>query len=64
MVVQPGDRLLLCSDGLTKMVSDERLTEILGGVDEPEVICKQLVSAANAAGGQDNITAIVIFVEG
>jgi protein phosphatase len=45
------------------MVSDERLTEILGGVDEPDVICKQLVAAANAAGGQDNITAVVIFVE-
>lgn len=63
MVVQPGDRLLLCSDGLTKMVPDKRLTEILGGVDDPEVICKQLVAAAIAAGGQDNITAVVIFVE-
>lgn len=63
MIVQDGDRLLLCSDGLTKMVPDERLAEILGGVDEPEVICRQLVSAANAAGGKDNITAVVIFVE-
>jgi protein phosphatase len=63
MIVHPGDRLLLCSDGLTKMVSDERLAEILGGVDDPEVICNQFIAAAKAGGGQDNITAVVIFVE-
>lgn len=63
MVVHHGDRLLLCSDGLTKMVNDERLSEILGGVDDPEIICQQLISAANAAGGTDNITAVVIFVD-
>lgn len=64
MVVQKGDRLLLCSDGLTKMVGDEQLSEILGLEAEPEAICKRLVAAANAAGGQDNVTAVVIFVEG
>jgi serine/threonine protein phosphatase PrpC len=63
MVVQPGDRLLLCSDGLSKMVPDERLAEILGGVDDPDVICRQFIAAAKAAGGQDNITAIAIFVD-
>jgi protein phosphatase len=64
MVVQSGDRLLLCSDGLTKMVADEQVAEILGRSAEPEAICKELVAAANAAGGQDNVTAVVIFVEG
>ncbi len=62
LVVQKGDRMLLCSDGLTRMVPDKRLAEILGGADEPEVVCKQFVSAANAAGGKDNITAAVIFI--
>lgn len=64
MVVHPGDRILLCSDGLTRMVSDDRLAEILGGVDDPEVICRQFVAAAKAGGGQDNITAVVIFAGG
>ncbi|MFZ0547517.1 MAG: protein phosphatase 2C domain-containing protein [Candidatus Promineifilaceae bacterium] len=64
MVVQGGDRILLCSDGLTKMVGDERVSEILGESDEPETICERLVAAANAAGGLDNVTAVVIFVEG
>lgn len=62
-VVQSGDRVLLCSDGLTKMVPDGRITEILGGADDPEVVCRQFVSAANGAGGRDNITAAVIFIK-
>lgn len=62
LILKRGDRLLLCSDGLTKMVSNERLTEILGGADDPEVVCRQFVSAANAAGGKDNITAAAFFV--
>ena len=64
LVIQRGDRILLCSDGLTRMVPDKRLAEILGGADEPEVVCKQFVSAANAAGGKDNITAAVFFIPG
>jgi protein phosphatase len=62
LVIQKGDRLLLCSDGLTRMVPDSRLAEILGGADDPDVVCRQFVSAANAGGGKDNITAAVLFV--
>jgi len=54
-----GDVLLLCTDGLTKHVPDERITEILGQRHSAEVMCQELVDAALTAGGTDNVTAIV-----
>lgn len=59
--LQPGDRLLLCSDGVTEMVSDDRIAEILGE-GTPEEAVWELVETANEEGGVDNITAIVIEV--
>ncbi len=56
-----GDVLLLCTDGLTKMVPDGQLAEILAAGDDPVLACRQLISAANAAGGLDNITAVVAY---
>ncbi len=61
--VAAGDRLLLCSDGLTAVVSDARLAELLAGRDPLDAVCARLVAEANAAGGPDNITAIVIDVD-
>jgi protein phosphatase len=59
--LQAGDRLLLCSDGLTGMVDDGEIAGILGSQDAtPEEMCGQLVAAANAAGGEDNITVVII----
>jgi protein phosphatase len=57
-----GDRLLLCSDGLTGMVDEARIAEILGSKKDPQDAADALVEAANEAGGQDNITAVVIDV--
>ena len=57
--LEAGDKLLLCSDGLTNMVSNEQIAEILlqnGG----EQACALLIQKANNAGGMDNITAVVI----
>lgn len=54
------DTLLLCSDGLTKELSDEQIAAALASVDEPEAAADQLVKLANDAGGSDNITVIVL----
>ncbi|MCL2621100.1 MAG: Stp1/IreP family PP2C-type Ser/Thr phosphatase [Defluviitaleaceae bacterium] len=52
--------ILLCSDGLTNMVFENNILEIIKTNTDPENIAKQLIDAANTAGGTDNITAIVI----
>ena len=57
--IKSGDRLLLCSDGLTDMVSDDDITLALKDLSDPRSACQALVDAANAAGGTDNITVLV-----
>ncbi len=56
----PGDRLLLCSDGLTGMVSDSEINRVLASCPDPGAACNELVEMANNAGGKDNITVLVI----
>jgi PPM family protein phosphatase len=59
---EPGDLFLLCSDGLTRELSDS-LIESLLRVDAPlEELCTRLVAAANQAGGHDNITCLLVRV--
>ena len=60
--LQPGDRLMLCTDGLTGMLSDDAIREVLAGEEDPQHASDRLVEAANAAGGDDNITVVVIDV--
>jgi PPM family protein phosphatase len=60
----PGDRLLLCSDGLTGMLEDGLIAEILADHRAPEAATHALVDAANDAGGHDNISVIIIDIEG
>lgn len=57
-----GDRLMLCSDGLTAHVTDTAIAEILRRHREPFAAARELVVAANAGGGTDNISVVVIFV--
>ena len=61
--VRPGDLYLLCSDGLTGMLSDADITERLsagGGLHE---ICRTLVNDSNARGGIDNVTVVLLAIE-
>jgi protein phosphatase len=58
--LQAGDRILLCSDGLTTMVRPEEIANILGREPDPRRAAQLLVDAANAAGGEDNITAVIV----
>jgi PPM family protein phosphatase len=60
--VQPGDYLLLCSDGLTRMVPERTLTLAIDELRNPQRICDYLIDAANRNGGADNITVIVVEV--
>lgn len=62
LAIAPGDRLLLCSDGLTTMVRDPAIAEILASEDDRQRAADELVEAANLAGGADNITVLVVDV--
>jgi PPM family protein phosphatase len=58
-----GDQLMLCSDGLTDAIDDARLAEILGAGLDGQTTCQALIDAANAAGGPDNITVVLLRVD-
>ena len=60
--VEPGDRILLCSDGLTDMVPEAKIGELLAA-PEPEAAARTLVKAALDAGGADNVTVVVVDVK-
>jgi PPM family protein phosphatase len=61
--LQPSDRLLLCSDGLNTAIEDQQIHQIVMAAASPQEACRQLIDAANAAGGPDNITTIVVQME-
>ncbi len=60
--VYPGDILLSCSDGLWEMVRNPQITELLSNAPDPQTACSQLIEAANTNGGEDNVSAVVVFV--
>jgi protein phosphatase len=59
-VVEPGDLYMLASDGLMREVDDEQIAGILRGAGGLQQTCAQLIAAANAAGGRDNITCLLV----
>jgi protein phosphatase len=61
---EPGDLYLLCTDGLTRELSDERIAAVLGADLSLDELCAGLVSAANKAGGHDNITCLLVRAGG
>lgn len=58
--VNEGDQILLCSDGLTRMASDEQIAAILAEPRPPQQACERLVELANELGGEDNVTVVLV----
>jgi protein phosphatase len=63
LVAQPGDTFLLCSDGLSKEVKDPEMLRIVTSSPNIESACNGLIEAARKAGGEDNITCMLIRIE-
>jgi serine/threonine protein phosphatase PrpC len=61
---ETGDLFLLCSDGLTTMVDDQQIAQMVANADSLEHATKALVKAANRAGGEDNVTVVLFRLEG
>lgn len=61
--LSPGDQLVLCSDGLPRHVSTPEIGEIAHASDDPQAVSSKLIDLANARGGEDNVSVIVIRVE-
>lgn len=60
--MEPGDRLLLCTDGLWSAVSDDEMKDVLLNHSDPDIVCRELITLAKQHGGQDNITAVIITI--
>lgn len=64
MDTEPGDLFLLCTDGLTREVSEEEIARVLGDENEFERAVERLIDEANEAGGRDNVTCLLVHVPG
>jgi protein phosphatase len=62
--LEAGDVVLLCSDGLTSMIPESRIVEVLRGNARLDTAGRALIAAANAAGGRDNITVVLLRIGG
>jgi serine/threonine protein phosphatase PrpC len=58
----PGDRIVMCSDGLSSMIGSDAMTTALTQTDDPQAAADRLVELANEAGGEDNITVVVLDI--
>ncbi|MGK3993845.1 Stp1/IreP family PP2C-type Ser/Thr phosphatase [Sorangium sp. So ce1024] len=61
--IQPGDVFLLCSDGLSGMVSEQQILDVFDITQDPREACELLIAMANEAGGTDNISALIIRIQ-
>ena len=63
VALEPGDRLLLCSDGVFTVLNDDQIGEVLRRETDLDQLCDALVQGANDGGGPDNVTAVVLEVD-
>jgi serine/threonine protein phosphatase PrpC len=64
LTVSEGDQLVLCSDGLSELISDDEILSEVQSSNRPDLACNELVDLANQRGGNDNITVIVVHLRG
>jgi len=62
LTVSEGDKLVLCSDGLSELVSEDEILLEVQSSNTPDLACNELVNLANQRGGEDNITVIVAYL--
>jgi len=62
--IQAGDRYLFCTDGITRLVNDAELEEILGRPIDPEPLLRDLIALAIRRGGPDNATGVLVYIDG
>jgi protein phosphatase len=60
--IQDGDQFVLASDGLTDMISDQRIAEVLASEEDPDQVVERLIAEANEEGGSDNISVLLVSV--
>jgi serine/threonine protein phosphatase PrpC len=60
--LQPNDRLLLCSDGLTDMLSDEQISELMHTEEDLDQVCERLIQSALDRGGKDNVSVVLLHI--
>ena len=61
--MEPGDRLLLCTDGVFTVLDDDQISEVLRRETDLDQLCHALIQGANDGGGPDNVTAVVLEVD-
>jgi protein phosphatase len=61
--VKPGDRIILCSDGLPRHIDDSEIAQIAMQYDDPEAISQKLIELTNERGAEDNVSAVVLLIE-
>ena len=59
----PGDAYLLCSDGLSGMISASSIREVVDSIGDPEKACAELIARANHAGGRDNVSVVIVRID-
>lgn len=62
-ILKPGDRLILCSDGLTRHLKNQDIADIATTTSHPETAAEKLVELANLRGGEDNVSVVVLMVD-
>ena len=60
--VEPGDRFILCTDGLSGAIDDSEILDVVVSRQAPRAVVDELIALANTNGGHDNVTVVAVFI--